>query len=170
MRGLQWPGLAAFLVQFALGLCEPIPMCSHSEEKEPVSFLYNGIRLPALPEWDRGVYPKAIIYRWQTTTTSAVTTRLLCYSEEESPNGYRDSDGREYFTIDFPALASVYDESTDAWGALAHSDDAFSGNTGISMSLGDVIWSNHDINLQYKLLGTSYSDQFFATDPVPVYE
>ena len=27
----------------------------------PVAYLYNGIRLPALPEWDRGVYPYAYI-------------------------------------------------------------------------------------------------------------
>ena len=31
-------------------------------QKEPVAYLYNGVRLPALPEWDREKYPFAVIW------------------------------------------------------------------------------------------------------------
>ena len=30
-------------------------------KKEPVAYLYNGVRLPKLPEWDREKYPYAVI-------------------------------------------------------------------------------------------------------------
>lgn len=33
----------------------------YSKPRKPTAYLYNGIRLPALPEWDRGVYPYATI-------------------------------------------------------------------------------------------------------------
>ena len=31
------------------------------KKKTPVAYLYNGVRLPGLPEWDKTVYPFAVI-------------------------------------------------------------------------------------------------------------
>ena len=131
-------------------------------------YYYNSVKLPILPEWDKSVYPKVIIYYRQATPTSPILTCLLCYSAVEDPGGYCDADNREYFTINFPALRSVYDENTNSWGTLEHSDDAYPEYTGISISMGELIWSNHDIVLDYTLLGKNHSDQFLASDPIPV--
>lgn len=47
------------------------------QKKQPVAYLYNGVRLPKLPEWDQEMYPYACIYR-SVYPTSWVN--LLCSS------------------------------------------------------------------------------------------
>lgn len=37
---------------------KPLPL---NTKREPVAYLYNGVRLPKLPEWDREMYPYAVI-------------------------------------------------------------------------------------------------------------
>ena len=33
-------------------------------KQEPVAYLYNGVRLPKLPEWDKEKYPYALLYEY----------------------------------------------------------------------------------------------------------
>lgn len=50
----------SWLIGFALGLCGKPPPIAGSR-REPVAYLYNGVRLPKLPEYDKSVYPYAVI-------------------------------------------------------------------------------------------------------------
>ena len=58
--------LRGFLTGLAMALCSrgriPIPT------RTPVAYLYNGVRLPALPEWDREAYPYYYIYHTESAT------------------------------------------------------------------------------------------------------
>ena len=42
-------------------------------QKQPVAYLYNGVRLPKLPEWDRETYPYATISVISHMTALTVT-------------------------------------------------------------------------------------------------
>ena len=49
--------LRSWLTGFCLGMAgKPLPL-----SKEPVAYLYNGVQLPPLPDWDKEKYPCAII-------------------------------------------------------------------------------------------------------------
>lgn len=50
----------SWLIGFALELCgNPLPIAG--SKREPVAYLYNGVRLPKLPEYDKSVYSYAVI-------------------------------------------------------------------------------------------------------------
>lgn len=52
--------LKSWLTGFALGLAgKPLPLTG--SKRDPVAYLYKGIELPPLPEWDKTVYPYAFI-------------------------------------------------------------------------------------------------------------
>ena len=51
--------MKSFVKGILLGVVgKPLPI---SQGKEPIAYLYNGVRLPKLPEWDREMYPYAVI-------------------------------------------------------------------------------------------------------------
>lgn len=112
-----------------------------------MNYLYNGIELPALPEWDRETYPCAIIcmvdYGWMKQTVLFVTPQI----EVDNVCVLLPKDNHIAFT---------YDPESLTWG------EPF-----VQTSLGqrlyeDVKWTNTDI---YKPEGTLY---LAASDPVPV--
>ena len=54
--------LKSFLIGLSLGLSgKPLPISGGEPSVEPVAYLYNGVRLPKLPEWDKEMYPYAAI-------------------------------------------------------------------------------------------------------------
>lgn len=135
----------------------------YSKPRKPVAYLYNGIRLPALPEWDRGVYPYAHITRanigaWYVWYLNIAKTKLY----------YRkDSDGHDrMFTVDGSPIVYLLDGvSGDVNGATETG-----WNNLIEKTKEDGVlehlprWSNYDITYED---GTVY---LAASEPIPVYE
>lgn len=108
--------------------------------REPIAYLYNGVRLPKLPEWDRGVYPFAVIF---ASGAFWIMTELP----------YISSEGNTY------ALSAQYKIYTVQNGEYVLK----SSSSGVQVGSAPI-WSNSDL---YNSNGTLYLE---ASDPVPVYE
>lgn len=160
LKGLAL-GLAGKPLEFAPG--EPVV------PDEPVAYLYNGVRLPKLPEWDKTAYPYAVVYR-----TLALSWYLFVSETPWHGTG-------ENHTDIFGAGAGEATENTSAGVTFLYKD-----NTWVQQSnsnppkLGQMqdtdgdgiadkgaycaVWSNHDI------IGADNSVLLAASEPIPVYE
>lgn len=118
------------------------------KKKEPVAYLYNGVRLPKLPEWDRDMYPWAVI-QYVTITTPAY--RLLVSQSPTVLNASLTGGST-------PAPGLIW-TAGDTWGEPISND---SGQTWVNC---DLIWANYDV---YYSGGETLA--LAASDPVPVYE
>lgn len=141
----------SFQVGIALGLASVGQF--KETQKEPVAYLYNGVRLPKLPEWDREKYPYAVITRNDMYPYSVVVSSHPCYfndTEGESKVLYIDVE--EY-------TGQIYIRTADAPNEFVwKQDDPFYG-----FSSDYAIWSNFDL---YTKSGTLYLS---ASEPTPVY-
>lgn len=124
----------------------PLPMA----QKEPVAYLYNGVRLPKLPEWDKETYPYAVIryIHNETNDYHLICLRKVVYV----------GTGVAY---KFKGSAGVY-TSTIATGTNGPWSDLKALNVDFTVS--PAIWSNFDIIAED---GTVYLE---ASEPIPVYE
>lgn len=118
----------------------------YSKPRKPTAYLYNGIRLPALPEWDRGVYPFAFI----ETTFGLYYLRVL--ANPLTPDG-------EYFRFTTPGLVAgaaidTVNGGYSGWGEWSE----------VTENTRTPIWSNYDV------LNEDGTVFLAASDPVPVYE
>jgi hypothetical protein len=114
---------------------------------EPVAYLYNGIPLPALPEWDKEAYPYAVIVQ-----NNSSGNYLFVADDEVFTAGIDGAVGRL-----FPGACYRYGDG--AWQPYS---------SGASNAKG--VWSNRDIYYSdgvEEVGGTLYME---ASDPVPVYE
>lgn len=123
---------------------KPLPL---STKREPVAYLYNGVRLPKLPEWDREMYPYASI------TRSGEKYFFRAYGEplmtkEDSP--YLEFEDGE-------AIVVIYELQDDLW--FFHGESSSTG--GMRQPL---VWTGFDV------LNEDGSVYFAASDPNPVYE
>ena len=125
------------------------------QEKEPVAYFYNGVRLPPLPEWDETTYPYALIYY-----SNSGFYALYAFSCEPAAGSksnlalvpYNGQDGQCISTIFGEGKANSFGEPEEFKVLLS------------SVTSG-VIWTNFDLRFR----GTD--DVYFeASDPVPVYE
>lgn len=134
--------MKSFVKGILLGMVgKPLPI---SQGKEPIAYLYNGVRLPKLPEWDRGVYPYAVIDVVNSTTC------LNLYALLPTVNG------NQYVFADKCAVI-YYTLKGDTW-------EYFDSLTISQASFDDMIWASHDI---INADGTTY---LAASEPTPVYE
>lgn len=122
--------------------------------KEPVAYLYNGVRLPELPEWDKTAYPYAIIAQLSNDTYGTyyalVVTKMNPYHLENGVH-FDTSDGKG----GDPKKSYCYTPYSE-WGEFAE--------TYTWQMTKTVVWTNADILNED---GTVY---LAASDPVPVYE
>lgn len=115
-----------------------------AEPSEPIAYLYNGVQLPKLPEWDREAYPYAVIgNHW---------TGLSLQLHVSQTSIYNESGG--YVYVDTPRQGWQYKNGIWEGMSLDPVD---------SMPLLDAIWTNTDIHNED---GTLY---LAASEPVPVY-
>lgn len=116
-------------------------------DAEPVAFLYNGVRLPALPEWDKTAYPYAAIY---ADSLAEGTYCLMLLPEHLSRGlggiGWAIPVGTTYYSVE--GTAWVYNSYADTGEGIVW----------------DVMWSSYDI------IDTNGSVYLVASEPVPVYE
>lgn len=145
-----WPGLPAFLVQLALGLCRPLPV------HMPAWYSYGGIIAPAMPIYDSAAYPNAV---------------MVC----EDPGLY---DGRNCTLYLFSGIPAVEDGSFKAWetelnvmvcrvrGNVWKKESAFTlpldGSTKAQYT--NFVWSNFDLYSLDSALLLSASDPQPAAD------
>lgn len=110
---------------------------------EPVAYLYNGVRLPKLPEWDKTVHPFAYISE-MGGEYFLVTARIKAYDTSIIVTPGLVSSGR----------IQVYEVVDGAWIETA---DASSMNH-------TIVWCNHNI------VGADEAVVLHASEPIPVYE
>lgn len=142
--------------------------------KEPIAYLYNGVQLPPLPEWDREMYPYAYVcfmdhildrltghYIWVTdrpiyandeTWSAEGTTRIICVHGEDAVG---------YMCYKLVDGIWTYERSS----TISGTDMMY-----------QIIWSNVDVYIMghdsedagiYEPTNNLYIP---ASDPVPVYE
>lgn len=114
--------------------------------KQPVAYLYNGVRLPKLPEWDKAKYPYAFI----ETTFGFYYLRVLANPLTPDGNSFRMTPPG----LVAGAKIDIADYELIGW-------DEWSEVTEITR---DPLWSNFDVLNED---GTVY---LAASEPVPVYE
>lgn len=138
---------------FALGLCS---VGAYAEQKEPVAYLYNGVKLPPLPEWDKTKYPYAYI----ALHTGRQYARLVCMSVEPvtTSSGSSEYTGANPRGEDIEYLVAEVRVTDASWWELTR----LTGTP--NCDLERLLWTNYDV---LRTDGTVY---LFASDPIPVYE
>ena len=163
------PKMKSCVKGLLMGCCgTPRPLVP--AKKEPVAWLYNGVRLPALPEWDKETYPYAVIggpytkdgYDGVYYSFVASDYQPELYSENKNTVrfGIFSLVGSQRFCRSHMAttaeLAEAVIAGTNEWRNVSR----------VSASHIDVentIWTNTDIMNGMSLFMS-------ASDPIPVYE
>jgi hypothetical protein len=149
----RWAGLKSFQTGLALGLAgKPLPI-----KKEPAEYLYNNIRLPKLPEYDKETYPYAVIGSYYDGWITYY--RLYLASRTVS----MDSDSID---IKGPAkyMSCNYYTGEANWRNFSGQNEVQSGYV-VSPYM-TPIWANHDI----RWWTYPYDLRLPASEPVPVQE
>ena len=132
---------------------------------EPVAYLYNGVRLPPLPEWDKEKYPYAWIrgiedsdgntrYLLRVGSEAITFKNTMIYVEWKKYDVYSQTgEGHTYEGL-YPEDREWVISQEDVWF------DNYFKVEGFIFS-----WVNHDVINEDD--GTVYQ---YATDPIPVYE
>lgn len=107
------------------------------------NYLYNGVELPALPEWDKTVYPYAVINTSELLAKPVYTLYLcstplvMAYNEEIGKNSIYLQDVTRY--IAYRVIGTAME-----WSVVSNGAE----NPSIVIIYADentMIWSNHDI-------------------------
>ena len=137
------------------GLCSrPLPIGIPG--RTPVAYLYNGVRLPALPEWDMEALPCAAVFDLNDDMYMLILSNLpLLY--RTSSYYLSGTSILAYMCIKDPNIASGAGFTANTW-AFYHEE-----TLDTIMYMTGVFWRNLD----------GYDDNgnaLAASDPVPVYE
>jgi hypothetical protein len=156
--------LYSFTVGLVFGLSDDLSLIENSmfedddyvpPAREPVAYLYNGVKLPPLPEWDKEAYPFALIIK------GVDEENYWIYASAEK--AYYADGGP--ITYDLPCVRFYYYPELfpekDYWTSMTLGEE---NPYRFSSLFYDMIWSNHGI------LRSDGSAYFAATEPVPVYE
>ena len=126
---------------------------------EPVAYLYGGVRLPKLPEWDKVAYPYAYIVDWHLISESipeGAITLYLCSSP-----WYADTSTAFCKTLLYGTVIS-YAINGDSWEY--NTTTTYESGKDVA-NRKTVVWCSVDI---LKLADGSVF--LAATKPIPVYE
>lgn len=146
--------MKSFVKGILLGLVSRAEM----PKGEPVAYLYNGVRLPKLPEWDKSKYPYACIKYCDPAVSGgdevyhyelfAFTKKVQIANYAFAPQGEYGASSWKYFPENTPAQWE-FSLSSDAARWTRHTD---------------VLWTN------FELLRTDGTLYLAASEPTPVYE
>lgn len=122
--------------------------------------LYNGVELPALPEWDKEAYPYATIMRdtksglaGTSDYTAAIFTRVPMQWSTNHLTTVVTTEPYQFAQID-------HLKGETEWSAIVDKEN------GVSTSIyTTAIWANHDV---YHTEATGGGVYLAATEPVPV--
>ena len=120
---------------------------------EPVAYLYNGVRLPKLPEWDKTKYPYAFISYSPVGFWTFFASPVEVFVRD---SGVYPTGNDTHFGVS--CSTPMFDDNPTTWGEL--------GTNGFGPNAGKIIplWCNFDMCNED---GTLYLE---ASKPVPVYE
>ena len=141
--------IRSWCIGYALGLAgKPLPLGVGG--KTPATYLYNGVQLPALPEWDKDAYPYVFIARSWNKSYSLVVAQTPAYVYT----------GRTSEVIEWnvPCMRCSYYNNT-GWSDLRESTTS----NNIAMEDEPFVWANHDIKKNGEMW-------LAASEPIPVYE
>ena len=152
LSDLIWANFVVLNKDESIYLAPTIPMPIY--ENAPAVYLYNGVQLPPLPEWDMASYPYAII----TTAMTGSSYNLRFY---KTVNYFSSTANLLYFggdgnNVSVPCVGCSMTKYDAIWGELRTFDNQNS-------SVPKAIWSNFDMEYE----GTLY---LAASEPIPVYE
>lgn len=117
----------------------------------PIAYLYNGVRLPKLPEWDKETYPYAYIGE-RSGSAEYQGQIVLWFTKGEAKIS---SSGTTIYNLSQSnAQYYLYEENTNKWNGFEYS----------LMAHMKVFWTNTDI------INTDGSVYCAASNPIPVYE
>lgn len=131
--------------------------------RTPIAYLYNGVQLPGLPEWDVETYPYAVIAQNMDPVNNQYYAWLWC---AKSPFTWIKFLSKGYFKSN-PSDKGIYcrcpiDGGTE-WTAFVEEDTTESGYVA-SGANSEGVWANHDV------FDASGNVVLSASEPVPVYE
>ena len=155
----------SFKEGLALGLTgKPL----HLAQSEPVAYLYNGVRLPKLPEWDKTAYPYAVIS--QLPVDSDVDYELAVYPNPATISDTTWWDGVSNTLVQKPSVPVYYygfNIGDADWrsGTLTNYDVGIVTPVSINGGNFPLIWSNTDLKME-----SDNSVYLAGSDPVPVYK
>ena len=166
--------MKSFVKGILLGIVgKPLPI---SQGKEPVAYLYNGVRLPKLPKWDKAQFPYAVI----AYDIENAKYDLYCDAVPMSHITYSTSATEE---VDFTGKKvegyymwqTLYSTLADGkWSEPAYGDYGGFQINYLGTALANVVWANHDIPTYLYVKGTGRTPTgklcIAASEPVPVYE
>ena len=154
--------MRSFLKGLALGLAgKPLEFA-----KEPVAYLYNGVRLPKLPEWDKAKYPYAVL-----AYGTGESVPYWVYFCEKQP--YINSDDEIVInektggTLVSPTgTSAIYYRYYNLEDTVGWEDNSTPASllSPITLEKTNVFWCSADI------LNTDGTVFLAASEPVPVYE
>ena len=141
-------------------LMKPVPTTESA-----TMYSYNGIVLPALPEWDKEQYPYALILGRASLAYCIVSTVPLYRNKRmegtvmETTDVKAKQDGSSIIST-YDITNADYPDSWQPWGA----ETAFQADKTVKSSTYDVRWANYDV---YNKDNTIYLS---ASEPIPVLE
>lgn len=141
----------SFLKGLALGLAgKPLDFAPKSE---PVAYLYNGVRLPALPEWDKEKYPYAVIRKNYS--------RYWLEFTQNRPYADKAGVSNTPVRIALPYTQYYFRDGSEWIFYREYGEDYSLG--GFFDPLNDVVWTNFDLKAGSTVV-------LEASEPVAVYE
>lgn len=117
-------------------------------KKSPIAYLYNGVRLPALPEWDREAYPYALM--WGAYSWTGYTYYLdVCAEIFYDGSNIGVSGGYQRFFCP--------EGNPTKWSSST------SGEESLVCSIASVMWANFDV------MGENGAVVLAKSTPIPIY-
>lgn len=133
--------------------------------REPIAYSYNGVILPALPEWDRERYPYAYITYWSSFGEFSL------FTHEKRPIAYtQHTESGDWLTIGTPEgcevsyWGTVSPGNKKGWDGRAEPITTRNSEGSALTSKEVVLWTNTDILNED---GTVFQT---TSEPIPVYE
>lgn len=132
------------------------------------NYLYNGVELPALPDWDKETYPYALIEYYGENSSNGTTANLYVF---DSPVGNKKiqnigsdsyaivmaaSDGGIFNRMKAQLMTQGEAVSSPTFGGVINSDRT-------TVTASDLLWANYNVP-DYENGGTILA----ASDPIPV--
>ena len=129
--------------------------------RKPIGYLYNGVLLPELPEWDSEKYPYAVML-WDSNNTKSAWLYLSTAKLHKN-----DTSFSSVFKAAEDGSCVAYQTSYDAtsFERAENLDSTFSKGEPVSWIACYPKWANYDV-LKYNTTDV----YLLASDPVPVYE
>lgn len=125
-------------------------------ERQPIAYSYNGVILPALPEWDREAYPYIMM---ADMSKSGVHDAIYLYMLSSADGRITDPSNLLGYRYDgeISCYISVYEKTAphDGWSRPSKK---------FTYAFGVPFWSNFDV------LNADGSVYLAASEPIPVYE